>query len=293
MNKQKEFYLNGKPIEINGASYAGAPLSNTVMFVSKKVESLLENIKNVIGCLVFIESDVIIPEDVDKNTNLFVRTDFPQRDYAEYVNQIAKARIERDRDRKYTLTEAGYTIGENVHIGDNALIEPGVIIGHDVVIGKNATLLAGAVIKNAIIGDNFVAGENCTIGTLGFNFAKDEKGNSFRIPSLGKIRIGNGVEISALTNVTCGIAGDTIIRDYAKVDVLTHISHDNDIGTNTEIAAGTILGGFDTVGDNVFIGVNACVKNRLKIANSAFVGMGSAVIRNIGEDAHVFGNPAR
>lgn len=284
---------DGTPLEISGASYAGRPLSHTVMFVSKKVESLLVNLSNVIGCLVFIETDVVIPPMVDQALNLFIRTDNPQREYTDYVNRIQRERNERDKQRKYTITDGGFVIGENVTIGEGALIEPGAFIGHDVVIGKRVRILAGARIRNAVIGDDFLAGENCTIGTFGFNYAKNEAGNTVRIPSLGKVRIGNGVEVFAHSNVAAGMAGDTIICDYAKIDVLVHVGHDALIGRNVEIPAGVIVGGFARIGDNTFLGVNSSIRNRKEVGNHSFIGMGAAVTQDIPSSALAIGIPAK
>ena len=284
---------DGSPLVIIGASYIGKPVSNTVMFASKKVERLLVNLHDVSNCLVFIENDVIIPDSVDQLHNLFIRTDNPQRDYTSYVNSIQAKRDEMNAHRKYTMTDSGYIIGENVKIGAGASIEAGALIDHDVVIGCNARILAGAKIRNAIIGDDFFAGENCTIGTAGFNFAKDECGDIVRIPSLGKVLIGNGVEVFAHSNIACGMAGDTVISDYAKIDVLVHIGHDAFIGRNVEIPAGVIVGGFSKVGDNSFLGVNSTIRNRKEIGSNAFIGMGAAVAQDIPSHALAMGVPAK
>ena len=292
MNFDSSFSLHGQHLDLVGASYAGNPKPKTVMFVSKKVEGLLTNLVSVEGCLVFIESDVCIPPEVDNHNNLFVRTENPQWDYTEFVISLAKQKEERDSLRKFHLTEGGYYVGENVSIGANPHIEPGVLIGHDVVIGDNATILAGAKIKHATIGHGFIAGENCSIGTQGFNFAKDLNGSLIRIPSLGAVVIGDDVEVGALSNVTCGLAGDTVLKNYAKIDVLVHVGHDVVIGEDVEIPAGVILGGFSEVGDSAFIGVNSSVRNRIRIGHHAYVGMGAAVTKDIMARSLSMGVPA-
>ena len=292
MNDNFMYLPDGSSLKIEGASYVGAPADNTVMFVSKKVEKLLENLVPVSGCLIFIEKNVVIPEEVSRDRNLFVRTDNPQRDYSCFVNQIQAERDKRNSERKYNITDNGYTIGENVTIGEGAYIEPGVFIDHDVKIGRRAKLLSGARIRSAVIGDDFIAGENCTIGTLGFNFAKDDEGNLHRIPSLGRVKIGNGVEVGAFANLTCGIAGDTIICDYTKIDVLVHVGHDVSIGRDTEVPAGVIIGGFARIGANAFLGVNSTIRNRIVIGDYAYIGMGAAVTKNIPSQALAMGVPA-
>ena len=70
--------------DIVGVSYIGQPKSNTVMFVTKKVEELLMNLFNVEYCLVFVESGIIIPNELYKK-NCFYFSDSPQLKYAKFV----------------------------------------------------------------------------------------------------------------------------------------------------------------------------------------------------------------
>ena len=279
-------------MDVKNVSYAGRPLDNTAMYITKKVERLVKNLSEVSGCKVFVESSVIVPDDI-ASRNEFVYTDTPQKDYAVFVNRLAKEREEYNKSRKYMLTDEGYYIGENVQIGVNAVIEPGAFIDHDVVIGNNAVIKSGAKLRNLIAGDNFVACENCTVGTNGFTMADDDEGNKMRIPTLGKVQIGNNVEINSLANVSCGSAGNTVFEDNVKIDSLVHIGHDVHLGKNVEIPAGAIIGGFCEIKEGAFIGINATLRNRINIGEKAFVGMGAVVTKSISEGITVVGNPAR
>ncbi len=277
---------------IKGTSYVGDPKSHTVMYISRKVENLLERMKGVEGSLIFIENGISVPDEFTEK-NKFVFSDNPQREYAEYVVSFAKRKQEENRKRSYTLSDEGIYIGENVIIGKGAYIEPDCLIDHDVVIGKNAYIKSGVKIRNAVIGDDFIANENAVIGADGFTMATDKDGNKFRIPTLGKVIIGNCVEVGALDNISAGTGGDTIIEDNVKLDALVHIGHDVQIKKNAEITAGAVVGGFSIVGQEVFIGLNSTVRNRVELEDACFVGMGSNVIRNIGANEVVAGNPAR
>ena len=262
------------------------------MYITKKVEHLLSNLEQVEECLVFAESTIEVPEDL-RGRHTFMMSDSPQKDYALFVNDLADRILDERKKRKYTLTDGGYTVGENVSIGENALIEPGAFIDHDVVIGKNAVIKAGACIKNTIAGDGFIACENCTVGTTGFTMAEDDEGNKLRIPTLGKVSIGNNVEIGALTNVSSGSAGNTLLEDNVKLDSLVHIGHDAQLGKNVEIPAGAIIGGFCVLEDGAYVGVNATVRNRIRIGKKAFIGMGAVVTKSVDDGITVVGNPAK
>lgn len=278
--------------QIKSVSYAGKPIDHTVMYITKKVDYLLCNLESVEGCLVFAEDTIDIPENLAK-LHQFVMTKTPQRDYAKYVNVLTEKKNEINKQRKYILTDGGYFLGENVAIGENAWIEPGAFIGHDVVIGKNACIKTGARIKDTIAGDNFIACENCTIGTSGFTMTEDEEGNKTRIPTLGKVVIGDNVEIGALTNISCGSAGNTTLEDNVKLDSLVHIGHDVFLGKNVEIPAGAIVGGFCILEEGAYVGVNATLRNRIHIGKNAFIGMGAVVTKSVEDEITVVGNPAK
>lgn len=277
---------------IYGVSYIGNPLSHTAMYVSKKVEKLLVNLKDKEHCLIFSEENIDIPEDLLKN-NLFIKTTTPQKDYALFVGKMSDKIEKKNAERKFSLTKAGYYIGENVEIGVNSYIEPGVVIGHDVVIGDNAFIKAGAVLKNCKIGDNFIAGENSIIGSYGFTMADDDNGNKMRIPTLGNVMIGNHVEIGALANVSRGSAGDTMIDDYVKIDSFVYIGHDAHLHKNVELLAGAIIGGFVEMKEGSYAGINSSLRNRITIGENALIGMGAVVTKSVETNLTVVGNPAK
>lgn len=279
-------------LNIISASYIGRPISNTVMYLTKKVEYLISNLENCNECLVFCEDTIEIPNYL-LNKHVFVRTSNPQLEYSKYVNELASTFEQKRREKRYKLAEDGYYIGENVTIGKNAFIEPLCLIDHDVIIGDNARIFTGAKIKNAIIGDNFIANENSVIGTFGFTMARDENNNLVRIPTLGKVLIGNNVEVGMLANISVGSAGNTLINDYVKIDAFVHIGHDVILENNVEIPAGVIVGGFDIIEKNVFIGINSSLRNRITIGENAIIGMGSVVTKSIASDLTVVGNPAK
>lgn len=276
---------------VNGASYAGSPRDNTMMFITKKVEYLLDKLAGHEQCLVFLENGIDIPE-VLKN-NCFIFSDNPQLAYAEFAQRFARKKIETEKKWGYTLTEEGYYVGRNVNIGKNCYIEPNVLIGHNVIIGDNAVLLTGSVIKNAEIGDDFIANEHAVIGANGFTMAENPSGEKIRIPTLGKVLIGNHVEVGAHDNISCGSGGDTVIEDNVKIDAEVHIGHDVFLAQNTEITAGAIVGGFVHTGEHAYIGINAVVRNRVKIGANAFVGMGAVVTKSVEDNITVVGNPAK
>ena len=274
---------------ITGVSYIGKPIDKTVLFITKKVKNLLGNLKLNKNCLVFIQIGIDIPEEYKIN-NCFVICEDPLLEYAKFALELSQIEKENERNRKYTLTPEGYYIGENVQIGENVVIEPSCRIGHDVIIGDNAFIGFGSTILNAEIGNSFVCQDRSAIGVDAFFMAETE--NKFRIPSFGKVYIGNYVDISSNVTVERGFNSHTIIKDNTKIDSNVCIGHDDIIGENVVITSGASIGGLVTIGKNAYIGMNATVKQRLNIGDDTLIGMGAVVISNVKEGISVFGNPA-
>ncbi len=285
-------YSDSHSFGITGASYIGAPRSNTAMFVSKKVGHLIAALADVKQCLVFAEEGLGVPENI-LNQHCFVFSSNPQGAYAKFTKAFFVEEEKANESVGYTLSSNGAYISNSARIGKNAIIEPGAVIGPDVVIGEDARIYSGAVIRNAIIGDRVMINEKAVIGANGFTMANDENGNKIRIYSLGKVIIGNDVEIGAHDNVSRGSGGNTVIEDSVKIDALVHIGHDVHLHKNVEITAGAIVGGFVEAFEGAYIGINAVIRNRVSVGAHSFIGMGATVTKSVPEGVTVVGNPAK
>lgn len=285
-------YSAEQDFSIIGASYIGAPRSNTAMFVSKKVGQLIEALSDVKECLVFAEAGLEVPSAI-KEKHCLVFSDNPQGEYAKFTESFFTEEEKQNDSICYEVHPNGVFISSTAEIGENAIIEPGVVIGPGVIIGKNARIYAGSVIKNAVIGDDVIINEKAVIGANGFTMANDQNGNKIRIYSLGKVVIGNSVEIGAHDNISRGSGGNTIIEDFVKIDALIHIGHDAHLHKNVEITAGAIVGGFVDVQEGAYIGINAVIRNRINLGMNSFVGMGATVTKPVLDGITVVGNPAK
>ena len=278
------------PLIQKRVSFIGDPISGSVMYVGKKLENMLDNLAGVTGCLVFVEESMSIPPGLEQK-HQFVSTINPMLSYMKYAKKIADEILEQERYMKYRLTDGGYYVGENVSIGINVLIEPGVILGHNISIGNNTTVLAGAVVKNATIGENCQIKEYALIGGQAFTMVTDEENKIQRIPCLGDIVIENCVEIGSFATICRGQNSSTRICAYTKIDDHVHVGHDVVIEEKVLIAAGSVLGGYDHIGEGVYIGLNASVKQMVTIEKGSFISMGARVTKDVSATDGVYGFP--
>lgn len=100
--------------------------------------------------------------------------------------------------------------------------------------------------------------------------------------------LGEGCILYAWAGISCNVRiGNFCIIEQAG------IGHDVVIGDYSAVCQNTSIGGCTEIGERVMIGSNVCIIPGRKIGSRVEVGAGSVVIRNVGEDKKVFGNPAK
>jgi UDP-3-O-[3-hydroxymyristoyl] glucosamine N-acyltransferase LpxD len=139
----------------------------------------------------------------------------------------------------------------------------------------------------------FYLGWKCVLGASGFGFVKDHEGEYFPIPHFGRVVIEKNVSIGNLANIDRGVIGNTIIRSGVKIDSHVHIAHNVEIGENTLIVAGSIIGGSVKIGKNCYLGMGCMIKNKVTIGDGATIGMGAVILNDVPAGETWVGNPGR
>jgi len=185
-------------------------------------------------------------------------------------------------------------VGKNCKIGNNVKIYPHVFIGDNVSIGDNTILHAGVKIyKDCVVGSHCTLHAGAVIGSDGFGFAPQPDGTYKDIPQIGNVVIGNHVYIGANTAIDCATMGSTVIHDGVKLDNLTQIAHNVEIGKNTAIAAQTGIAGSTKIGENCIIAGQVGIIGHLQIANRSTIGAQAGVGKSmLKEGESILGSPA-
>ena len=190
------------------------------------------------------------------------------------------------------VIEPGAVVGQEAQIGDGTIVSAGAVIGFRVVIGRDCQIGQCASIIHAIVGDRVIVHGGVRIGHDGFGFAMSGKGHA-KIPQIGRVLIGNDVEIGANTTVDRGALQDTIIGEGTKIDNLVQVAHNVRIGRHCVIVSQSGFAGSAQLGDFVVIGGCTAVKEHVKIGSGAQIAGKSGVIDDVPERAIYAGWPAR
>lgn len=217
----------------------------------------------------------------------------------------------------FAIIDDEVVLGDNVEIGPKVHIITGSIIGNNNYIGEG-TLIGDApqdlkykggksfvkigsntkinplvsIYDGTEIGEGVLIHSGTVIGSDGFGFT-EENGKIIKIPQIGFVKIGNGVEIGANCTIDRGSFGPTVISDNVKLDNLIHVAHNVEIGEGTLIAAQTGIAGSTKIGKHCIIGGQVGFVDHITIGNFVKIGSQAGVSKDVPDGAAITGTPAR
>lgn len=176
---------------------------------------------------------------------------------------------------------AGVSVGDGAVIGARVILHPGVVIGSRVTVAADSVLYGNVVVyHDCVIGERCIVHGGAVIGADGFGFAMDN-GSWVKIPQIGRVVIGNDVEIGANTTIDRGAMSDTVIADDVKIDNLIMVAHNVQIGAHTAIAGCVGIAGSTTIGESCTIGGAAMINGHIEIGDRVHVNGGTLVTRSL------------
>lgn len=184
------------------------------------------------------------------------------------------------------VIEPQVKIGDNCQIRANAVLKQGVVLGDDCLVGSNVTL------SHCLLGDRVVIYPGAQIGQRGFGFAIDPAAGFFTVPQLGRVVIGDDVEVGANSTIDRGAGPDTIIGDGTRIDNLVQIGHNVEIGRYCVIVAQAGIAGSTKLEDFVMMGGQSAVAGHLTIGTGAKIAGQSGIMRAVEPGTEVMGTPA-
>lgn len=191
-----------------------------------------------------------------------------------------------------SVIQSGVTTGARTRIGPGCVIGTNVVLGSDCVLEANVTVYPGTK-----MGERVIIHAQAVLGGDGFGFVLDKgSGRYERFPQVGRLEIGDDVEIGCGTTIDRGALDATVIGRGTKIDNLVHIAHNVTIGEDVVIAAQTGISGSTTIGNRCVIGGQVGIADHVQIEDGAILGSKSGVLtgkRLAGNGIVYWGIPAR
>lgn len=188
----------------------------------------------------------------------------------------------------------GCRIGAGCVVGAHTQLHPNVVLEQGTQIGANSVLYANVTCYyDTIIGDRCIIHSGAVLGSDGFGFVEHPDKSFTKIPQVGRVRVGNDVEIGANTTIDRAAIGETVIEDGVKLDNLVHIAHGVHIGAHTAIAAQTGVSGSTTLGRRNRLAGQVGVVGHIETSDDVVVFAQSGVGKSITKPGVYFGSPVK
>ena len=208
------------------------------------------------------------------------------------------------------VVDPSVKLAEGVHIGAYTVVEKGTEIGEGAVIEAQVFIGEGCrvgarthIYPQVTLREGTLVGADCIIHCgvrlggdgYGFNNGRREDGSVFieKIPQLGIVEIGDGVEIGSNTTIDRARIGRTYIGPMTKIDNLVQIGHNVKVKGYSGLIAQSGVAGSTEIGYGCLIWAQAGVSGHIKIADGVQVGPQAGVPQSLdGSVKYVIGTPA-
>jgi UDP-3-O-[3-hydroxymyristoyl] glucosamine N-acyltransferase len=284
---------------LSGVADIEAAGSNELSFAANR-KALEKAQLSAAGCL-------IVPENYSNPGRTIIRAANPRGAFAQAVSLLYPRRPVQPGIHPpavvshSAIIDPSAEIGPHATIGEQARVGAGTVIGAGSAIGDRSSLGNGCQVHAHVtlyhdvsVGDRAILHSGCVLGADGFGFILD--GEQYqKFPQVGRVLLGDDVEIGANSTVDRAALGVTTIGEGTKLDNMVHIGHNCRIGRHVVIAAQTGLSGGVVVEDYAVIGGQVGIGDKARIESRAVLGSGSGVLTSkiVRGGQVLWGTPAR
>lgn len=183
-------------------------------------------------------------------------------------------------------------IGAGAELGAGCVVGPHVVVGPGVVLGEGCRLHAHASISHTIAGAQVVLHPGARVGQEGFGLVPTPDGGFLTMPQLGRVLLGDRVEVGANATIDRGALDDTVIGPGTRIDNLVQIGHNVRTGRGCVIIAMAGISGSTTLGDYVTVAGQAGMTGHITIGDKARIAAQAGVMTDIPPGVDVMGSPS-
>lgn len=249
---------------------------------------------------------ILTSRDVDIPGKPVIQTDNPSLAFADLMSVMAdeesrhfqgihpSAIIAKDCDLGKNVAVGPLAIIESgAKIGDNTVVYGSVYIGQKTVVGENCLIYPHVTLREKIrIGNRVIIQGGAVVGSDGFGYVQ-VNGEHKKIPQMGTVVIEDDVEIGANVTIDRARFSQTIIRRGCKLDNLSHVAHNVDMGEDCIIIAQTGISGSTKIGKGCYLLGQSGTAGHIDVGEGSIIYSQSSITRSCPPGSHILGSPGR
>ena len=193
----------------------------------------------------------------------------------------------------------GAYVAPRAVVGDRVILYPNVYVGKGAVVGNDCVLHPGVcVYDGCVLGQNVTVHAGTVIGQDGLGYASaqaagDDRPRHHKIPHVGRVVIGDHVELGANCSIDRATVGETRIGEGTKLSNNVVIGHGAKLGRHNLLVAHVGIAGSTVTGDYVTMGGHVGVAGHLTIGSQVDIAADAKVMHDIPDGVQWGGTPAR
>ena len=194
-------------------------------------------------------------------------------------------------------------IGPNVRIGNRTDVHPSTTIASGCTIGDDCVIHSGVhLYPGTLLGNRVILHSGVVLGADGFGYVPetlppgaapaDEPRRHRKIRQVGRVLVGDDVEIGANTTIDRASLSATRVGRGTKIDNLVQIGHNAVVGRHCIIIGQAGISGSTVLDDYVTVAGQAGLAGHVHVGKHVVIGAQSGVTKNLKPGEIVLGSPA-
>jgi len=252
-------------------------------------------------------SAIIVKTGFSKSRNdiTYIEVDSPEKAFFTILKKFFTPEFPLNGIDPSAFIHPTAKLAENVAVGKNVVISYGCIIGadtkvfHNTVVSDNVSIGEGCLIhsnvsirENCILGNRVIIHSGTVVGSDGFGYSPNEKGEYEKIPQIGNVIIEDDVELGSNVSIDRAAMGSTIIKRGCKIDNLVQIAHNVILGEDTVVSAQTGVSGSTKIGRHCILAGQAGLVGHIELGDNVIITAQSGVSKSIPKPGYYSGSPA-
>jgi len=192
--------------------------------------------------------------------------------------------VAEDAELHASVTIGPHCVVESgAHLAAGVVLGPACVVQRDCYVGEDTRLVARVTLCHQTrLGARCLIHPGAVLGSDGFGLAND-RGVWLKIPQIGRVVLGDDVEVGANTTIDRGAIEDTEVEDGVKLDNQIQLGHNVRVGAHSLIAGCAGISGSVTIGRQCTIGGGAGFGGHIDLTDNVVITGFSRVSKSISE----------